>query len=158
MEATDRELRTLNTVLWRLSEQYRRGFARVIDPSRYGVLNVVAANDSIRPTEIADALDLVPSSVSRHLQVLAEDGLVDFSGNPDDRRSSLISITDAGRAALDRFDAGGVAASRDVLAGWTRSEVVDLTAALLRLIDAWEQGGARARRPGRLGRLGRSID
>ena len=64
----DREIRALNTALWRMSEQYRRGFSRVIDPGRYGVLNSVAAHEVIRPTEVADELDMVPSSVSRHLQ------------------------------------------------------------------------------------------
>ena len=152
MEANDLELRNLNTALWRTTEQFRRGFGRVIDPARYGVLNVVAAHDFVRPTEIADELDLVPSSVSRHLQALVDVDYVAVSGNPDDRRSSLVSITDGGRAALERFDAGGVAASRHVLADWSRDEIVGLTEALTRLIDAWDHGGAKARKPGRLGR------
>jgi DNA-binding MarR family transcriptional regulator len=151
---SDREIRTLNAALWRMTEMYRRGFGKVIDPGRYGVLNCVAAHDSIRPTEIADELDLIPSSVSRHLQALAADGLVEVSGNPDDRRSSLVTISSAGRAALERFEAGGVAASRAVMSDWTRDEIVALTTAIERLIDAWDQRGESARQPGRLGRDG----
>jgi DNA-binding MarR family transcriptional regulator len=147
----DRDIRALNTALWRMSEQYRRGFSRVIDPGRYGVLNIVAAHELIRPTEIADELDMVPSSVSRHLQALAADGLVAVDGNPDDRRSSLVTVTDAGRAALERFEEGGVAASRTVMADWTRGEIVELTSAVLRLIESWERHGSAARRPGQLG-------
>ncbi len=38
------------------------------------------------------------------------------------------------------------------MADWSRDEVVDLTDAVLRLIDAWEQRGSAARRPGQLDR------
>ncbi len=71
---------------------------------RYGVLNIIAAQELMRPTEIADELDMMPSSVSRHLQALLAEGLVAVSGNPDDRRSSLVTSTDTGRAPLERFE------------------------------------------------------
>ena len=152
MEATNQELKDLNAALWRVTEQFHRGFSRVIDPARYGILNAVAAHGEIRPTEIAEELDLVPSSVSRHLQALVEAEFVTVSGNPGDRRSSLVAITDQGRAALDQFDQGGVEASKAVLSDWSRSDIVTLTTALTRLTEAWGKQGDSARRPGRLGR------
>jgi len=134
-----------------VTEQFRRGFGRVIDPGRYGVLKITAGHDGIRPTEISEALDMVPSSVTRHLAALGSEGLVEMAGNPQDRRSSLARITATGRATLRHFEEGGIDASAAVLADWSDAEVETLTRLLRRLVAAWEARGATSRRPGRLG-------
>jgi DNA-binding MarR family transcriptional regulator len=151
MEAKKAAVAALNGELWRVTEQFRRGFARVIDPGRYGVLTTVAAHDGIRPTEIAEALDMVPSSVSRHVAALASEHLVELIGNPHDRRSSLVQVTEAGRETLRRFDETGRDASAAVLADWSTADVRALTDLLRRLAEAWDSRGAGNVRPGRLG-------
>ena len=151
MEANNDELGAFNTAVWRMVESFRRGFGQVVDPVRYGVLRMVAEGPA-RPTEIAFALDVVPSSVTRAVRALADDGLVAVEANPEDRRSSLVAITDRGRARLRRFDETGLAVTASVMADWSREDVRQLTALLERLIGTWETRGASRRRPGRLGR------
>jgi DNA-binding MarR family transcriptional regulator len=152
VEANSSDIRTLNGALWRMVESFRRGFSQVVDPVRYGVLQTVAAEGRVRPTEIALALDVVPSSVTRAVQALAEDGLVALEANPDDGRSSFVVISERGRARLRRFEDDGVAVTAAVMADWSRDDLRQLTALLERLTSTWEAHGPSKRRPGRLGR------
>jgi DNA-binding MarR family transcriptional regulator len=148
----DRQLlQHLNTALWTVSEAYRRGFSEVIDPSRYGVLRVVVEADGLRPSEIAERLDILPSSVTRHVQLLSDAGMVVTSNNPEDKRSSLVRATEPGRQALAGFDDVGVQASAAVLSDWTEDDILHLTRLLNRLVEAWNSRGRHVRRPGQLG-------
>lgn len=149
MEANRDEIRALNGVTWRMVNAMQRGFAKVVDPVRFNVLRLVFDRGSLRPTEIAAALDLLPSSVTRHVQALSDLGFLTTVANPADARSSLVAVTDAGRAELARFDEVGVDASAAVLAAWPASDVRRLTSLLDRLVSSWEEHGAAARRPAR---------
>lgn len=145
------DLAELNAALLVVSESFRRGFARVVDPSRYFVLHDIVNHDGVRPIEIADRLDILPSSVTRHVGALVDAGFVEALGNPHDRRSSILRSTEAGVTALGGFDAAGVTASGQVLNGWEPAEIASLTALLLKLRDSWSEHGDRARTPRDLG-------
>jgi DNA-binding MarR family transcriptional regulator len=149
MEANRDDVRDLNGVTWRMVNAFQRGFAKVVDPARLNVLRLVADRGDLRPTEIAAELEALPSSVTRHVQALEELGFVATVANPADARSSLVTVTDAGRAELNRFDETGVDATLAVLEDWQAEDVRQLTTLLSRLVDSWEQHGATARRPAR---------
>jgi DNA-binding MarR family transcriptional regulator len=151
MPVPQQQLAELNEALFRVTESYRRGFAQVIDPSRYAVLKTIVTADRIRPIEVAEQLDILPSSVTRHVRALADAGLVSAVGHDTDRRSSVLSPTAAGRAALRQFESVGVAASAQVLSAWTVDDLRTLTGLLGRLADDWQRAGERARRPAELG-------
>lgn len=148
---SSQSLADLNSALLTVCEEFRRGFAKVVDPSRYLVLRAIVRGGGRRPIEVADQLDMLPSSVTRHSQALLEAGLIHVQGNPDDRRSSLLQSTENGARLLAEFDATGVEASRQVLGGWDPAEIDTLTALLLKLSDAWDRQGAAARRPRDIG-------
>ncbi|MFC0435137.1 MarR family winged helix-turn-helix transcriptional regulator [Kutzneria buriramensis] len=53
------------------------------------------------PSALAAAENVQPQSMTRALAVLTERGLVVREPHPTDRRQTVVSVTDAGRAVLD---------------------------------------------------------
>jgi DNA-binding MarR family transcriptional regulator len=60
-----------------------------------------ADDQSMRMCDLADALQLSPSGLTRRLDGLVRDGLVSRQPSQDDRRVMLAVLTDAGRRRLD---------------------------------------------------------
>ena len=64
----------------------------------FGVLNhLVRLGDGRTPLQIAKAFQVPKTSMSHTLAVLQKRGLIDMATNPEDARSKVISITQAGR-------------------------------------------------------------
>ena len=61
------------------------------------VVMTIAELQPVRTTELAGALALKSSTVSRHLARLQELGLVQRTGDPADARASLLTLSDSGR-------------------------------------------------------------
>jgi DNA-binding MarR family transcriptional regulator len=55
----------------------------------------------LRPTEFSSALMLTSSGTTKRLDRLEQAGLIERAPDPGDRRSILISLTDAGRELID---------------------------------------------------------
>ena len=68
-----------------------------LDRGGYWVLAKLASLAPIRLSDLAVALELDPSTVSRHIKTLWHAGLVGRESDPDDRRAALLTPTDAGR-------------------------------------------------------------
>ncbi len=63
------------------------------------LLIVLEADESgIRQKDIAEAIGINPSSLSEQIDRLESDGYLDRKVNPEDRRSTLITLTEKGRA------------------------------------------------------------
>jgi DNA-binding MarR family transcriptional regulator len=58
------------------------------------------AGDSLPLGQLADRLSCVKSNVTQLVDRLEADGLVNRTGDPNDRRSRLAVLTDAGRSAF----------------------------------------------------------
>lgn len=56
-----------------------------------------------RPAEICRQLQLSPSHVSRRLDRAIEEGLISRRPDPSDRRAQIVTLTNAGTAAIDAF-------------------------------------------------------
>jgi DNA-binding MarR family transcriptional regulator len=61
------------------------------------VVMTIAKLQPVRTTELASALALKNSTVSRHLARLEQLGLVQRTGDPADARASLLTLSDEGR-------------------------------------------------------------
>ena len=61
---------------------------------------LTAAGDSLPLGQLADRLSCVKSNVTQLVDRLEADGLVNRTGDPNDRRSRLAVLTDAGRSAF----------------------------------------------------------
>lgn len=73
-----------------------------LTPTLYGVLATVEARPGIAQGEVADALGADRSTMVRLVDQLERRGLLRRDAHPDDRRTVLPALTDAGRALLDR--------------------------------------------------------
>ncbi|HEX2297048.1 MAG TPA: MarR family transcriptional regulator [Pseudonocardiaceae bacterium] len=70
-------------------------------PSFMLLLRLVCAGPS-RVTDLAAAVHSDPSTVSRQVATLVGMGLLERRADPGDGRASLLALTDAGRALLER--------------------------------------------------------
>ena len=61
------------------------------------VLSILAANDGISQRVLVEGTHLRPPTVSVILSKMAEEGIVEFYRNPDDRRQTLVHLTDYGK-------------------------------------------------------------
>ncbi|CCE74173.1 MarR family winged helix-turn-helix transcriptional regulator [Clavibacter nebraskensis] len=59
-----------------------------------------AADGHLRMTDLADGLVHSRSGLTYQAQLLEQRGLITRSPSPDDERSTVVALTDAGRAAL----------------------------------------------------------
>lgn len=64
------------------SERLRRASTGAVDPLRIGPLQLTAERGEVRPTEVAEHLDINPASVTRHARVLVELGQLTVSAGP----------------------------------------------------------------------------
>lgn len=132
-----------------LSEQLARAFAamgravneRVADLPRADYLtlarlaSVLEGEGPCRPSDLAHAEGLDPSTMSRRVASLVERGLVEKETDPDDRRAHRLRLSAAGEEALHAERARRVALVTDALAGWDESDKDDLARLLGQLSD-----------------------
>ena len=89
----------------------------------------------LRQSALAEQVHADPSTVSRHVALLVERGLVLRAADESDGRASRLVLTDAGRAQLDQLRAERVAYLRTVTADWTDDELDTFTTLFDRLLD-----------------------
>ena len=65
--------------------------------SQYSLLSQIERLEPVRPVDLAAAMGMTASTLSRNLQVLVGDGLLEIDAGPD-ARSRLVRITPIGRA------------------------------------------------------------
>lgn len=71
-----------------------------LDPGAFPVLHHLAATGPSRQVQLAEALGLDASTVSRHVRSLVGGGLVVAERDPSDGRASVLSLTDSGQQHL----------------------------------------------------------
>jgi len=149
VQANREEVRLLANAVTNLVEGAHRGMARTFDVTRIGLLRVAASGSPVRPSDVADALDVNPSTVTRYVRALEDEGHVEVSGDPGDGRSCLISATSAGRAELARFDETGLDVFSAVIRDWSAEDVRQFARLIDRLAGDWAERGPVQTRPPR---------
>jgi DNA-binding MarR family transcriptional regulator len=132
MEPTRDDVLNLVEPLLRISAGVERARRRAL-ASSLAVLRVVAARQPVRPSEIADALDVHQSSITRQVHSLEASGLVAVEADPADRRSCFVTLADAGRGEIDRLTEIGLDRFVAFLEGWSAEDVQTLGRLLSRL-------------------------
>lgn len=82
---------------------------------------------------LADLLDVAPISAGRLVERLEEGGWVSRTGNPNDRRELLVSLTAKAEAVLTRARRVGDEVAVEALAGFTPEEAEQFSAMLQRV-------------------------
>ncbi|WP_236791478.1 MarR family winged helix-turn-helix transcriptional regulator [Amycolatopsis sp. GM8] len=89
----------LETVLWNaLDARLRKEFA--VTMGSLDVLLVIESTEACRVYDIANALAITVGGASQGVDRLERQGRIVRRPNPDDRRSSLVELTPAGRDLL----------------------------------------------------------
>lgn len=134
---------------------YRTGPRRVIDGvpeldlASNALLAVLEDQDELRPSDIAAALELDLSTVSRRLHQLEKVGRVARRADDGDGRVSHIRLTAKGRASLAAVRADRARMLDDVLVEWPDADRSRLNALLERLHnDLAAMPSASVTRPG----------
>jgi len=125
--------------LTRLLRPVDAGLAADLTPTRTAVLLNTVRNGRARLAEVAEQEGLNPTLLSRTLANLAQDGLVERSCDPDDRRVAWVAPTPAGRRLAQRIRARRTAALQAALGGLTEAERQRIEAALPALERLAEQ-------------------
>lgn len=113
------------------------GFRRRGD---YEVLSLLRRNEPalLSPAEVAQELLSSPSGMTGKLDRLEEQGLIQRTPDPQDRRAVRLRVTDAGRAMIDAAFVASLHAYDSMLDGLTRTEADDIATLLgkvLRRLD-----------------------
>ncbi|HEU4656402.1 MAG TPA: MarR family transcriptional regulator [Capillimicrobium sp.] len=90
----------LRLAVTRTARRLRQEAGEGLSPSQTAALATIERHGPLTPSELADRERIQRPTVTRLLGRLEEDGLVTRSPDPGDRRSSLIALSDDGRAVL----------------------------------------------------------
>jgi DNA-binding MarR family transcriptional regulator len=125
--------------------QHRRDFGAT--GTSLGVLKTLSRGD-VRPGDLATALHVVPSVISRVIAPLEQEGLVERKVDPEDRRASLLGLTERGSHRLAQVQQVLVEQLSQTLESWSDDEVEQAAAVLNRLeaaLSGYEQPDAHRR-------------
>lgn len=92
------------------------------------------ADHALTPNEIGEHLHLTSGTVTTVIDSLEKRNLVERQPHPEDRRKVLVSITNAGRAVLDRYLPEAVAIQTAMLGGLNDDELQTLSELLTRAL------------------------
>jgi MarR family transcriptional regulator for hemolysin len=98
--------------------------------AKWAVLARLDRFEGLKQNELADMLDLQPISLTRLLDGLSENGLIERRLDPNDRRAKRLFLTPAARPLLDRLSELGEELMTTALAGLDQSETSALLTSL----------------------------
>lgn len=88
-----------------------------ISRAQWAVLVRLDRTEGLKQSELAEILDLQPISLTRLLDRLAENDLIERRPDPNDRRANRLYLTPAARPLLEQLAELGSELMDDVLAG-----------------------------------------
>ncbi len=102
------------------ADQRARQFG--ISRAQWVVLMRLDRSEGLKQSELAEILDLQPISLTRLLDRLAENGLIERRPDPNDRRANRLYLMPAARPLLDKLAGLGLEMMDEVLAGFDPKE------------------------------------
>src|SRR6516164_11596657 len=117
MARNNRELAFAINDVARLLRTYADHEARRFGMTRakWAVLARLDRFEGLKQAELAEMLDLQPISLTRLLDGLADNGLIERRPDPNDRRGNRLYLTPAARPLLERLEGLGKAMMATVL-------------------------------------------
>lgn len=143
MKPTFDDVQRMVTALFTLVGGLNRAARHIPDAAALNVLQTVAAQGRMRPSEVAAILGVHQSSVTRQVQALQDRGLVLVEVDPADRRSCFISLSEAGQAEVARLTGIGMQRFAAFVADWDAEDVQALTRLLIKLEESKAEVGRR---------------
>lgn len=103
------------------ADQRARQFG--ISRAQWAVLIRVDRNEGLKQTELADMLDLQPITLTRLLDRLSDNGLIERRADPNDRRANRLYLKPAAKPLLDRLSDLGADMMEIVLSGLSTTSI-----------------------------------
>ena len=97
------------------ADQRARQFG--ISRAQWAVLIRIERTEGLKQSELAELLDLQPISLTRLLDRLADNGLIERRADPNDRRANRLYLTPAAKPLLSRLSELGADMMETVLEG-----------------------------------------
>lgn len=91
--------------------------------AQWQVLSRLERSEGLKQAELAEMLDLQPITLTRLVDRLCANGLIERRADPDDRRAKRLFLTDEARPLMDRLAVFGEELMAEVLAGIDDGEV-----------------------------------
>ena len=121
-----------------------------LDRALFPLLIRAELGGSITLSELADTVGRHYTTVSRQVTALERQGLVRRDVNPDDKRHSLVMVTDKGHAEAARIAGARNELMAAVFADWIGKDKADLTRLLTKLVASMEAVSAKTKEKGGL--------
>src|SRR5262245_21758772 len=91
--------------------------------AQWAVLFRIQRAEGLKQSELADILDLQPITLTRLIDRLCDNGLIERRSDPNDRRAKRLYLTPAALPVLERLGAVGQDVVASALAGVDREAV-----------------------------------
>jgi DNA-binding MarR family transcriptional regulator len=122
-----------------IASAYRTLFG--LSVSEWRLVTVLAERGHATQAELANATRMDKLTVSRAAIALVDRSLVERAGNPDDKRSNILTLSGSGRDLYAQVAPKALALEKELLADFTRDECRLLVRMLQRLESAAAQMG-----------------
>ena len=128
----ERDFAFLLSDVARLLRTYADQEARQFGMTRaqWAVLFRLERAEGLKQSELAEALDLQPITLTRLIDRLCDNGLIERRSDPHDRRAKRLFLTPAARPVLDRLAAIGQSMLANALTGIERPAVEEIVSQL----------------------------
>jgi MarR family transcriptional regulator for hemolysin len=91
--------------------------------AQWQVLSRLERSEGLKQAELAEMLDLQPITLTRLVDRLCDNGLIERRADPNDRRAKRLFLTEEARPLMDRLAVFGEELMGEVLAGIDDNEV-----------------------------------
>ena len=103
--------------------------------AQWGVLFRLERHEGLKQSELAELLDIQPITLTRLIDRLCDNGLIERRSDPHDRRAKRLFLTPAARPLLDKLSKLSTEMMAGVLTGIDRSAVEAMTRQLIGIKD-----------------------
>jgi DNA-binding MarR family transcriptional regulator len=109
--APDDEEETLPEAFWAVARQLRQRTREAlapweVTPAQSRAVGVLLRHGPLRLSELSERLRIAPRSATEVVDALAERGLAERRPDPDDRRATLVQLTEHGAATAQAIRSG----------------------------------------------------
>ncbi len=119
----------------RVQEQLTARAGLSLERAAYPLLRRIGEGDTMRTSDLAAALSVDVSTVSRQVKQLEVEGLVARQPDPSDGRASVLALTPAGDEAVERLRRARKEVLAEVVANWSEGDRTALADLICRLAD-----------------------
>jgi DNA-binding MarR family transcriptional regulator len=121
------DVEAMAAALFTVQDGMSRATRKLKNASLLRLLQIIAATEPVRPSELAAHLEVHQSLITRQIRELEEEGKVVVSADPKDGRAFVVGLTDLGRKQVAELTEIGIQRFMGFVRGWDAEEVREFT-------------------------------